>query len=749
MTKTKRICSYALMLAALGLGSSPLRAEAKECVVDRNDAEMDVLSEGDSLKIGYAVTNNKMQEILEQIPQETKLEELTFYVEPLEDIHITHGTFDEIVLQYVSTEADAEHAPAVCVEQDARTDQVRVIGGNAKIATNEPLKTLTLGEIDGQKKGRICENEILQHVQIGADVQSLSVLHKTMDSDYIYGTESVRGAQDYNNYAGDCILEPGYSVGNIDLYEYYYDGVLEKDVLLCKEFAPADQMPYGMQDAEPALFRKGEWNSELFPLEKRADWQQNYEKEQGYVFSYQGRFTEGRMHWKRIAEKDGTYLSSCELDETFSQDRIPADSRLIIEGDLTTPVKLNGNYDKLTLRTGFIEVAGNVKELVIQDRMRFSPEAGGLKVLVNGDVSSLVLLGDCVDTQLIINGSIGVGMKSSCVRGPDELGYVYFSAAKGESGLIWSEGMPADGIYFYEDETCSGAGYRIIGSPRQNAARFGMDHREQQNYYNRIAFDNLGMDFSMALLTEEEQKNILAQICGKTDEYLDYAGLAFALSPMSYYETEDGLYMTEGDGACPRMVSEPVEFQIRLPDEWMQKERLFVEESAPVQYYIVRMHRDPQTDEVEYTLLDCEKEGALLRFMTDRFSTFAVIRGIMTVPEAVPEKKPEGMPEKKPEGMPEKLPEREIRTISEIIPETMPVTESEETPVSGENMTVLSTEMTEKETEPSITHTYAPDTGDDTPDICGLFASFLVGMFIICWICAICWPKIKNSLLTC
>ena len=77
MTKTKRICSYALMLAALGLGSSPLQVEAKERVVDRNDAEMDVLSEGDSLKIGYAVTNNKMQEILEQIPQETKLEELT------------------------------------------------------------------------------------------------------------------------------------------------------------------------------------------------------------------------------------------------------------------------------------------------------------------------------------------------------------------------------------------------------------------------------------------------------------------------------------------------------------------------------------------------------------------------------------------------------------------------------------------------------------------------------------------------
>lgn len=675
MTKTKRICSYALMLAALGLGSSPLRAEAKECVVDRSDAKMDVLSGGDSLKIGYAVTNDKMQEILEQIPQETKLEELTFYVEPLEDIHITHGTFDEIVLQYVSTEEDSEHGPAVCVEQDAQIDQVRVIGGN---------------------------------VRIGVDVQSLSVLHKTIDSDYIYGTESVRGAQDYSSYAGNCILEPGYSVGNIDLYEYYYDGVMEKDVLLCKESAPEDQMPYCMQDAESVLFRKGEWNPELFPLEKRADWQQNYEKEQGYVFSYQGRFTEGRMHWKRIAEKDGTYLSSCELDEAFSEDRIPADSRLIIEGDLTTPVKLNGNYDKLTLRTGTVEVAGNVKELVIQDRMRFSPEAGGLKVLVNGDVSSLVLLGDCVDTQLIINGSIGVGRKSSCVRGPDELGYVYFSAAKGESGLIWSEGMPADGIYFYEDETCSGAGYRISGSPRQNAARFGMDHREQRNYYNRIAFDNLGMDFSMALLTEDEQKNILDQICGKTDEYLDYAGLAFALSPMSYYETEDGLYMTEGDGACPGMVSEPVEFQIRLPDEWMQKERLFVEESAPVQYYIVRMHRDPQTDEVEYTLLDCEKEGALLRFMTDRFSTFAVIRGIMTVPEAEPEKKPEGMP------------------------------------VSGENMTALAPERTEKETAPSMTHIHAPDTGDNTPDICGFFTLFLAGMFIICWICAICWPQNKK-----
>lgn len=675
MTKTKRICSYALMLAALGLGSSPLRAEAKECVVDRSDAKMDVLSGGDSMKIGYAVTNDKMQEILEQIPQKTKLEELTFYVEPLEDIHITHGTFDEIVLQYVSTEEDSEHGPAVCVEQDAQIDQVRVIGGN---------------------------------VRIGVDVQSLSVLHKTIDSDYIYGTESVRGAQDYSSYAGNCILEPGYSVGNIDLYEYYYDGVMEKDVLLCKESAPEDQMPYCMQDAESVLFRKGEWNPELFPLKKRADWQQNYEKEQGYVFSYQGRFTEGRMHWKRIAEKDGTYLSSCELDEAFSEDRIPADSRLIIEGDLTTPVKLNGNYDKLTLRTGTVEVAGNVKELVIQDRMRFSPEAGGLKVLVNGDVSSLVLLGDCVDTQLIINGSIGVGRKSSCVRGPDELGYVYFSAAKGESGLIWSEGMPADGIYFYEDEACSGAGYRISGSPRQNAARFGMDHREQRNYYNRIAFDNLGMDFSMAVLTEEEQKNILAQISGKTDEYLDYAGLAFALSPMSYYETEDGLYMTEGDGACPRMVSEPVEFQIRLPDEWMQKERLFVEESAPVQYYIVRMHRDPQTDEVEYTLLDCEKEGALLRFMTDRFSTFAVIRGIMTVPEAVPEKKPEEMP------------------------------------VSGENMTALAPERTEKETASSMTHIHAPDTGDNTPDICGFCTLFLAGMFIICWICAICWPQNKK-----
>lgn len=703
MTKTKRICSYALMLAALGLGSSPLRAEAKECAVDRSDVEMDVFSGGDSLKIEYAVTNDKMQEILEQIPQETKLEELTFYVEPLEDIHITHGTFDEIVLQYVSTEEDSEYGPAVCVEQDAQIDQVRVIGGN---------------------------------VRIGVDVQSLSVLHKTIDSDYIYGTESVRGAQDYSSYAGNCILEPGYSVGNIDLYEYYYDGVMEKDVLLCKESAPEDQMPYCMQDAESVLFRKGEWNPELFPLEKKADWQQNYEKEQGYVFSYQGHFTEGRMHWKRIAEKDGTYLSSCELDEAFSEDRISADSRLIIEGDLTTPVKLNGNYDKLMLCTGFIEVAGNVKELVIQDRMRFSPETGGLKVLVNGDVSSLVLLGDCVDTQLIINGSIGVGRKSSCVRGPDELGYVYFSAAKGESGLIWSEGMPADGIYFYEDETCSGAGYRISGSPWQNAARFGLDHREQRNYYNRIAFDNLGMDFSVAVLTEAEQKNILAQISGKMDEYLDYAGLAFALSPMSYYETEDGLYMTEGGGACPRMVSEPVEFQIRLPDEWMQKERLFVEESAPVQYYIVRMHRDPQTDEVEYTLLDCEKEGALLRFMTDRFSTFAVIRGIMTVPEAAPEQEPEGMPEK--------LPEREIRTISEIIPETMPVTESEETPVSEENMTVLAPERTEKEKTPSMTPIHAPDTGDNTPDICGFFPLFLTGMFIICWIYAICWPQNKK-----
>ena len=177
---------------------------------------------------------------------------------------------------------------------------------------------------------------------------------------------------------------------------------------------------------------------------------------------------------------------------------------------------------------------------------------------------------------------------------------------------------------------------------------------------------------------------------------------------MSYYETEDGLYMTEGGGACPGMVSEPVEFQIRLPDEWMQKERLFVEESAPVQYYIVRMHRDPQTDEVEYTLLDCEKEGALLHFMTDRFSTFAVIRGIMTVPEAVPEKKPE------------------------------------ETPVSGENMTALAPERTEKEKTPSMTHIHAPDTGDNTPDICGFFPLFLAGMFIIGWICAICWSQNKK-----
>lgn len=699
MTKTKRICSYALMLTALGLGSSPLQVEAKEYVVDRSDAEMAMLSGGDFLRIEYAVTNDKMQEILEQIPQETKLEELTFYVEPLEDIHITRGTFDEIVLQYVSAGGDAEHAPAVCVEQDARIDQVRVIGGN---------------------------------VRIGADVQSLSVLHKTMDSDYIYGTESVRGAQDYSNYAGDCILEPGYSVGNIDLYEYYYDGVLEKDVLLCKEFAPADRMPYGMQDAESVLFRKGEWNSELFPLEKRTDWQQNYEKEQGYVFAYQGSFTDGKMHWKRTAEKDGRYLSSYELEEAFSQDRIPADSRLIIEGDLTTPVKLNGNYDKLTLRTGFIEVAGNVKELVIQDRTRFSPETGGLKVLVNGDVSSLVLLGDCVDTQLIINGSIGVGRKSSCVRGPDELGYVYFSVAKEESGLIWSDGMPSERIYFYEDETCSGAGYRIGGSPQQNVARFGVDHRGQRNYYNRIAFDNLGMDFSMVLLTEEEQKNILAQICGKTDEHLDYAGLAFALSSMSYYETEDGLYMTEDTGACHRMASEPVEFQMRLPDEWLQKENLFLEEPASIQYYIVRMHRNTQTGEVEYTLLDCEKEGALLQFMTDRFSTFAVIRGTMTFPEEVPEQEPEGIPEK--------LPEREVKTI----PETMLVTESEEAPVSGKKMTVLSTEITEKEKTPSITHTYAPDTKDDTPDICGLFALFLVSMFIICWLCAICWSKNKK-----
>lgn len=59
-------------------------------------------------------------------------------------------------------------------------------------------------------------------------------------------------------------------------------------------------------------------------------------------------------------------------------------------------------------------------------------------------------------------------------------------------------------------------------------------------------------------------------------------------------------------------------------------------------------------------------------------------------------------------------------------------------------MTVLSTEITEKEKTPSITHTYAPDTRDDTPDICGLFALFLVGMFIICWLCAICWPQNKK-----
>ena len=133
-----------------------------------------------------------------------------------------------------------------------------------------------------------------------------------------------------------------------------------------------------------------------------------------------------------------------------------------------------------------------------------------------------------------------------------------------------------------------------------------------------------------------------------------------------------------------------------------------MEESAPVQYYIVRMHRDPQTDEVEYTLLDCEKEGALLHFMTDRFSTFAVIRGIMTVPEAVPEKKPEGMP------------------------------------VSGENMTELAPERTEKEKTPSMIHIHAPDTGDNTPDICGFFPLFLAGMFIIGWICAICWPQNKK-----
>ena len=197
-------------------------------------------------------------------------------------------------------------------------------------------------------------------------------------------------------------------------------------------------------------------------------------------------------------------------------------------------------------------------------------------------------------------------------------------------------------------------------------------------------------------------------------------------------KSQQHLYMTEDAGAWHRMASEPVEFQMRLPDEWIQKESYFSREPALIQYYIVRMHRNPQTGELEYALLDCEKEGALLRFMTDRFSTFAVIRGTMTIPEDVPEQEREEMPEK--------LPEQEVETI----PEIMPVTESEEAPVSGKNMTVLSTEMTEKETEPSITHTYAPDTGDDTPDICGLFASFLVGMFIICWLCAICWSKNKK-----
>lgn len=305
MTKTKRVCSYALMLAALGLGSRPLQAEAKACTVDRisaYDAEIEMLLQGDSLNIGCAVTNDRMQEILGRIPQETKLAGLTFYVEPLEDIHITDGTFDEIVLSYVSEEKDADHAPAVFVEQNTSVEHVQVIGGNARIATREPLKMLSLGETHGQRGERISEDEILQHVQIGTDVQMLSVLRKTTEQDYIYGPESVRQAEDYVDYTGDCVLELGYSVGSIDLYEYYYDGVLEKDVILCKESATVDRMPYGMQQAESVLFQNGEWNLSHFQLEKRADWQENYDREQGYVFSYQGSLTDGNMQWSRISD---------------------------------------------------------------------------------------------------------------------------------------------------------------------------------------------------------------------------------------------------------------------------------------------------------------------------------------------------------------------------------------------------------------------------------------------------------------
>lgn len=199
----------------------------------------------------------------------------------------------------------------------------------------------------------------------------------------------------------------------------------------------------------------------------------------------------------------------------------------------------------------------------------------------------------------------------------------------------------------------------------------------------------------MISLGEEEQRNIGRELRGKTHEILEYAGLAFEICPMSYYETEDGLYSTDTAGTQLTMASEPVEFRLRLPEDWLWNENRLMEGNSEVQYYIVRLHCNPQTGRMEYHLLECVQEGDFLQFRTDRFSTFAVIRGTMAIPEIISEENEAA----------QEQPEQIAEELSARIPNVEP--------------------------ESSNVQTYAPDTGDDTPDVCGLFVLFLGGMFII------------------
>lgn len=751
MKKNHAVLSYALLM--LGLVSQPADAKA---------AELPAV-----------------------LPKEDAGACLVFTEEPEETIRIDHGSYEQILIDYEASPVDSDDTLDVlpCIEicGDAVVSEVQVICGNVRILTDAPVDTLILGEVVQETASDWSDSDVLQQVEIGTDIGSVQVLSEADSSYYRSYT--------YKPYTGSCTLRAGCQIKEVSIYEVYSDVFSGEEVPLMKKHG---SFPEESRDhaSDMELFCDGIWNEKMFPCEEISDWLLRYESR--YELEWYARSdASGIFRWEKRAFLNGRLCGSVLLDASFDAGEIPYSDPIFLDCNASfvrpdtasvCPLRLSGGRRQVTVYSGTVILDGDVDELIIANRYDASFGKAAAQVTVNGNVSSLILHGDCASVTLSVTGSVTLGCQTAGLCNDPTMKMLYFSKEMDGVSSILYNGTFSPDLYFYPDSDCTGAGFRMDGVLSENRRAAGMDGVSDPDSYHREAYLNLG--YLPHVLTTDPV--LPASFDGNV---LSPAGFAFALTLYQYEKTEDDLLLfLPGSTSVIPETAAPLTFCLRLPDALASGlTPSNADTSDPTNSIertkmlcLVRIAEDAVSGERSYELLDCTLDGTELSFSAKRFSTFALVwmmpsaEVVADEPDCIPEEPDMSEPEEKPDTIPEEPhmpepeekpktypekpdltePEEKPKTIPEEPnePENIPGMPAEDCPVIPEVPVILNSlkpaapanapdnpvipQLEDTSNMPHMVH--APSTGDNVLASCGLFFFPFVILFVLLGIPGVC-----------